>query len=350
MCRKKHAFKFVIYTLMDAPMQHACQREATHLKSIFKEIKDNEELDRLSEEIISEIPKNPTIEMAYPDVFHPSFLLSNFNVRDDIKAIATFRNRQPTGLVSFIWSKQTFLPPSFLNRIFFILRLKKAKEIEDQLIEKVESDYLKLKVPEISYIRTNLVERLSPTGRRLGKHSYRKKFSMRRMARTLDNVSKQETELTPTLRRVKWEEQDLMLFMKMWARGFGWPAKYVDPVAEGMTRRLLERNPCDPNIWINFLVEIESQPVGTAAFLTFPESAYVANVSTLKEFRRRGIATCAMIILMEWCKTQRMKYMALDVESNEIAALNLYRKLGFKEFGESAGYVKKLILNARAKR
>jgi len=318
------------------------------LKLVFKEIKDNEELDRLLEEVISDIPKNPAIEMAYPDVFYPSFLLSNFNVRDDSKTIAAFKNRQLVGLASFIWSRQTFLPPGFLNRIFFILRLRKAKDIEDQMIEKVESAYLKLKVPEISYIRINPIERLSPTGRRLGKHGYRKKFSMQRMARVLNNIPKLETELTSSLRRVKWEEQDLILFMKTWAKGFGWPAKYIKPVAEGMTKRLLERNPTDPNTWINFLVEIEGQPVGTAAFLTFPESAYVANVSTLKKFRKRGIATHAMISLMDWCRRQGMKYVALDVDSDESAALNLYRKLDFIEFGESAGYVKKF--NFKCKR
>jgi len=196
-------------------------------------------------------------------------------------------------------------------------------------------------VPEISYIRINPIERLSPTGRRLGKHGYKKRFSMQRMARILDNVPKLETDLTPSLRRVKWEEQDLIHFMKTWAKGFGWPAKYVEPVAEGMTRRLLERNPTDPNTWINFLVEVEGQPVGTAAFLTFPESAYVVNVSTHRKFRRRGIATRTMISLMAWCKRQGMKYMVLDVESDESAALSLYRKLDFVEFGESVGYVKK---------
>jgi len=311
------------------------------LKLSFKEIKDNEELDRLLQEVISDIPKNPAIEMAYPDVFYPSSLLSNFNVRDDNKTIAALKNGQLVGLASFILSKQTFLPPGFLNRIHFMLRLRKAKDTEDQLIEKVESAYLKMKVPEISYTRNNPVERLSPTGRTLGKHSFRKKFSMQRMARTLDNIPKLETESTSNLRRIKWEEQDLTLFMKTWAKGFGWPTKYEEPVAKGMTKRLLDRNPTDPSTWINFLVEAEGQPVGTAAFLTFPESAYVVNVCTLKEFRKRGIATHTMISLMEWCRTQGMKYMALDVEPHESAALNLYRKLDFKEFGESAGYVKK---------
>ncbi|MFQ6064139.1 MAG: GNAT family N-acetyltransferase [Candidatus Bathyarchaeia archaeon] len=311
------------------------------MKLIFKEVNDNDELDRLSQEVISEIPKAPTIEMAYPDVFHPSSLLSNFNVRDDSKTIAAFKNGQLAGLASLIWSKQTFLPPSFLNRVFFILRLEEAKDIEDELMRKVESIYAKLNVSEISYIRTNPVEKLSPTERKLGKHGYNKKFSMRRMARTLDNIPKLETELTPSLRRVRWEEQDLMLFMKTWARGFGWLAKYIEPASKGMTRRLLERNRRDPNTWINFLVEIEGQPVGTAAFLTFPKSAYVVNVSTLKKFRKRGIATRTMINLMEWCEAKGMKYITLDVEADENAALNLYKKLDFKEYGESAGYVKK---------
>jgi len=318
------------------------------LKPVLKEIKDNEELDRLSQEVLSDIPKNPAIKMAYPDVFHPSFLLSNFHVRDESKTIAAFQNRQLVGLASFIWSRQTFLPPGFLNRIFFILTLRKAKDIADQLIEKVESAYTKLKVPEISYSRINPVERLSPSGRKLGKHGYRKKFSMQRMARTLDNIPKLETELASSLRRIKWNEEDLMLFMKTWINGFGWLAKYTKSVAEGLTRRLLDRNPTDPNTWINFLVEVEGQPAGTAAFLTFPESAYVVNVSTLKKFRKRGIATRTMISLMELCRKQGMKYMVLDVEPDEGAALNLYRKLGFIEFRESTGYVKKF--NFKSKR
>lgn len=312
------------------------------MELVFEEIRDNEELDRLQRKIVLGIPKNPTVERAYPDVFHPSFLLSCFSVRDDCKTIAAFMDGQPVGLASFILSRQTFLPSGFLNRIFFILRLKKANEIEDPLIEKVESSYLRLKVSGISYIRISLVERLSPTGRRLGRHGYRKKFSLLRMARSLDNIPEFTAELTPTLRRVKWEEKDLTLFMDTWAKGFGWLAKHIAPVAKGMTKRLLERNPSDPNTWINFLVEIESKPVGTAAVLTFPESAYVTNVSVLKEFRRRGIATCTMLRLMESCKTQGMRDVALDVETNEMAARNLYRKLDFKEFGESAGYVKKL--------
>lgn len=316
---------------------------------MFKEICEGAELDRLFWEIISEISIDKEVRMAFPEIVNPSFLLANFSVRDDSKTFAAYKNGQLLGLSSFVFSKQTFLPPGFLNRIFFLLRRKKARIIEDKLIERVEKAYLDLGVPEVSYGKLKPLEQLSPTVKTLGKHGYKKKFSMRRMAKPLSSIPKPETDLALVFRRVKWEERDLLLFMETWAKGFNWPRKYIESSVKGITRRLLERNVSDPNTWINFLIEIDGKPVGTAAFLTFPETAYVVNVSTLKEFRRRGIATYAMISLMEWCKRRGMKYMALDVEPDDVAALNLYRKLGFKDFGESKGYVKKFSTDAKRK-
>lgn len=316
--------------------------EVTNLKPIFKKVQDKEEFDKLFLEITSDIPKSPSVVIAYPEISHPSALLSNFDVRDDSKIIAAFKHEQLLGLASFIQSKASFLQPSFLNRIFFLLTRGRAKDVEDPLIEEVEKTYSMLKIPGVSYMRFHPLEKLSPSGRRLGKHEYKKKFSMNRMARKLQNIPKPQTQVAPILRRVKWEEEDLMLFMKTWAKGFGWPAKHIEKIADGMTRRLLERNSRDPDTWINFLAEIDGQTVGTAATFTFPDSAYVVNVSTIKEFRRRGFATCTMINLMEWCRNRGMKYMALDVGPRDITAVNLYRKLNFEEFGRSAGYIKKL--------
>jgi ribosomal protein S18 acetylase RimI-like enzyme len=314
--------------------------EGQHLKLIFEEIKDKKEFDRLFLEMTSDIPKNSSVVMAYPEISHPSALLSNFSVRDDSKIIAAFKHEQLAGLSSFIQSKASFLPTSFLNRIFFFLTRGQVKSIEDSLIQKVESAYSMLQIPEVSYMRLHPLEEMSPSGRRLGKHEYKKRFSMKRMARKLENIPKTRGALL--LRRVEWKEEDLLIFMKTWAKGFGWPAERIEKIAYGMTSRLLERNSCDPDTWINFLAETDGQTVGTAATLTFPDSAYVVNVSTLKEFRRQGFATCTMINLMKWCRTRGMKYMTLDVGPHDKAAMNLYRGLGFEEFGESAGYVKKL--------
>ncbi|MEM2912635.1 MAG: hypothetical protein QW146_09055, partial [Candidatus Bathyarchaeia archaeon] len=105
---------------------------------IFKEICEGAELDRLFWEIVSEISIDKEVRMAFPEIVNPSFLLANFSVRDDSKTFAAYKNGQLLGLSSFVFSKQTFLPPGFLNRIFFLLRRKKARIIEDKLIERVE--------------------------------------------------------------------------------------------------------------------------------------------------------------------------------------------------------------------
>jgi ribosomal protein S18 acetylase RimI-like enzyme len=308
---------------------------------ILGEIEDKEEIHKLFLEMTEDVARNPNVVMSYPDVVHPSALLSNFEVRDDTKVVAAFRHEQLVGLASFIRLKVTFLPSSFVNRVFFLLRRTQAKGVEDSLLEKIAKAYSTLQIPEVSYIRLHPLEKLSPSGRRLGKHEYKKKFVMTRMSRKLQNIPKHQHQIAPILRRVRWEEEDLGLFMRTWAQGFGWPAKHVEEIANGMTRRLLERNSSDPNTWVNFLAEVDGQAVGTAATLTFPDSAFVVNVSTLKEFRRRGFAVCTMINLMEWCGKQGKRYMALDVWPRDTAAVNLYTKLGFEEFGTSSAYVRK---------
>lgn len=311
------------------------------LELIFKEVEDGKEFERLFMEMISGVSRSPSVFMAYPEISYPSALLSNFNVRDDSKTIAAFRRKQLVGLASFVQSKASFLPASFLNRIFFLLRRSRAKDIEDPFMKEIDRAYSTLQIPEVSYTRLHPLEKLSPSGRRLARHGYKKRWSMNRMARKLQNLPKLQPRVAPVLRRVKWEKEDLKLFMKTWAQGFGWPAKHVEKIADGMTRRLLERNSCDPDTWINFVAEIDGQTVGTAATLTFPDSAFVVNVSTLKEFRRRGFATCTMINLMEWCRNHGIRHIALDVGSRDSAAVKLYKKLNFEEFGESSGYVKK---------
>jgi len=311
------------------------------LELILEEIEDKEEFDKLFREITEDVPRSPSVAMSYPAVAHPSALLSNFEVRDDTKTIAAFRREQLAGLASFIRSKVTFLPPSFVNRVFFLLGRKRAKDVEDSLLENIAKAYSTLQIPEVSYIRLHPLEKSSPSGRRLGKHEYKKKFVMTRMARKLQNIPKPQHQIAPILRRVQWEEEDLGLFMRTWAQGFGWPARQIEEIANGMTRRLLERNSRDPNTWVNFLAEVEGQAVGTAATLTFPDSAFVVNVSTLKEFRRRGFAVCTMMNLMEWCKEQGMRNIALDVWPRDTAAVSLYTKLKFEEFGTSSAYVRK---------
>lgn len=312
------------------------------LKPFLKESRSHEEFEEVLQESVLSASWNEDALTAYPELSYPSVLLSNFSVRDDCRTLVASMDGEIIGAACFVQSKQTFLPAGFLNRVFFILSRNQAAK--ESLLNEIERAYLELAVAEISYVRLDPVKELSPSAKQLASHGYRKEFSLQRMARELEGIPEVKTDVSPVLRRVRWEKQDLMLFMRTWAKGFGWPSRRIEGIASGITKRLLERKPHAPDTWINFLAELDGEPVGTGAVLTYPESALVVNVSTLKQFRRRGISTQTMISLMKWCRKRGMRRMVLDVEPCEKAAMGLYRKLRYEEVGKPApGYIRKLF-------
>jgi ribosomal protein S18 acetylase RimI-like enzyme len=307
-----------------------------------REVERGQEFDECFQEMTAGVLWGSDIIMAYPELAHPSALLANFEIRDDSHILAAFKGEELVGLTAFTQSEASYLPPSMLNRIFFLLSQRRDKSVEDGLLEQITNAYSLRQISEVSYTRLHPLEPLSPSGKRLGTHAYKKRWSVNRMARPLDAIPKPPPEVKLGLRRVNWEGADLRLFVRTWAEGFGWPVKHIENIVEGMATRLLGRNPRDPDTWINFLAETDDRTIGTAAILSFPDTAFVVNVSTLKECRRQGFATSTMMNLMEWCRRRHVRYMALDVWPRDTAAVNLYRKLNFHEYGRSAAYVKRL--------
>ncbi len=49
------------------------------------------------------------------------------------------------------------------------------------------------------------------------------------------------------------------------------------------------------------------------------------------EYRNKGIATQLINSAKKWCMDRDVKYLNLEVYENNVAALNLYHKAGFKE-------------------
>lgn len=62
-----------------------------------------------------------------------------------------------------------------------------------------------------------------------------------------------------------------------------------------------------------------------------PRRAYVLNVYTEPEYRRRGLARRLMQAIVEWCRQEGFAYVALHASDHGRA---LYEKLGFKATNE----------------
>ena len=59
----------------------------------------------------------------------------------------------------------------------------------------------------------------------------------------------------------------------------------------------------------------------------------VLGIAVKSGYRRLGIATKLMEALLQEAKRQGLKVIILDVYEKNLPALNLYRKMGFKEVG-----------------
>lgn len=77
----------------------------------------------------------------------------------------------------------------------------------------------------------------------------------------------------------------------------------------------------------------DREVVGTATVLWLPTVAYVAGVATRPEVRGRGIATHLLTLLTEMARRRHREWLALDVESENLGAIRVYRKAGYREVG-----------------
>ncbi len=73
------------------------------------------------------------------------------------------------------------------------------------------------------------------------------------------------------------------------------------------------------------------------AWLIF-EEAHVTTIAVKEEFKKRGIADTLMLMLIDECYKNMVKYITLEVRVSNVPALGLYAKWGFKDIGVRKGY------------
>jgi len=63
-------------------------------------------------------------------------------------------------------------------------------------------------------------------------------------------------------------------------------------------------------------------------------------VSVLKEYRNKKIGTQLVKLLIEWANENNVQRVELSIIENNVAAMRLYKRLGFSEEGKKKGAVK----------
>ena len=68
------------------------------------------------------------------------------------------------------------------------------------------------------------------------------------------------------------------------------------------------------------------------------EEVHITNIAVSPDFRRQKIAERLVRQLIDDCYKNKAKYLTLEVRVSNIAAINLYKKYGFKSLGVRKGY------------
>jgi ribosomal-protein-alanine N-acetyltransferase len=78
--------------------------------------------------------------------------------------------------------------------------------------------------------------------------------------------------------------------------------------------------------------------IGYIIFWQIGEDVQVNNISVHPDFRRLGIGETVLKQVIELVRWRGARMITLEVRPSNMAALNLYRKLGFKMIGVRKGY------------
>lgn len=81
------------------------------------------------------------------------------------------------------------------------------------------------------------------------------------------------------------------------------------------------------------IAKIDSQIVGFAGVIDTVDQLEITNIVVKKDFRKNGIGNKLLLELINIAKESNKKEIILEVNSNNLSAIKLYEKNGFKNIG-----------------
>lgn len=102
--------------------------------------------------------------------------------------------------------------------------------------------------------------------------------------------------------------------------------------SSGFARRNFEKE-LENRFSVYVVAEEEKKVLGYAGLWEICGEADIINVGVHKEYRRQGIAYELIKKLIEKCNERQVSVINLEVRKSNTAARELYKKMGFSEFG-----------------
>ncbi len=92
------------------------------------------------------------------------------------------------------------------------------------------------------------------------------------------------------------------------------------------------------NYTVFFVSLAENRISGYCGMQEIAGEGYITNVAVLPEMRGGGIATALLKALLDYAKEKGLEFVTLEVRKSNIPAINLYKKLDFRQVGERPNF------------
>ncbi len=89
-----------------------------------------------------------------------------------------------------------------------------------------------------------------------------------------------------------------------------------------------------------FVFESDGEVAGYCGVKTVFSEAEFLNIATRASFRSKGVATALLNAAHEYCKSENCRFIELEVNSENAAAISLYEKSGYKTVRVRKNYYK----------
>ena len=87
-------------------------------------------------------------------------------------------------------------------------------------------------------------------------------------------------------------------------------------------------------------VQSNNEIVGFAGIKIFLDDADIMNIVVKKNYRNNGVGTLLLENLISLCNELNLQSLSLEVNEENLPAINLYKKFGFKDIGTRKNYYK----------
>lgn len=86
------------------------------------------------------------------------------------------------------------------------------------------------------------------------------------------------------------------------------------------------------------VVDVESEIIGYAGLWKIFDEGHITNIAVKQGYRHKGLGYLLMLELIKYAKINEIGKLTLEVRVSNLAALTLYKKLGFEEAGRRKAF------------